>query len=119
MNAQQIRITISGPVSAMKSPIAKKIREALATARPNLTVAVSDHELFEAEEDFADRLDIIMNRHEESDVLILVINNSPREYLSVEIEPAIPGVSLIFGSLTDHAYRIANQLVIEMESSEN
>lgn len=103
----------------MKSPIAKKICEALATARPNLTVAVSDHELFEAEEDFADRLDIIMDRHEESDVLILVINNSPTEYLSVEIEPAIPGVLIIFDSLTDHAYRIGNQMVMEMEPSGN
>lgn len=119
MNKNQIRITISGPASAMKSPIANKILESLATARPLMTVSVSDHELFEFDEDFMERLDLVEDLHEDADVLIVVINNSPENSLTIHIEPAILGAITVFGAMTDHAYRIANQLVIEMEPSRN
>jgi len=101
----KIYVTIQGPVSAMKSPTARRIKEAIAKVRPDLSCTVFDHGLFTFDDHFEDELrrvkqDAVNSQH---DVCVIVIGTGTGdEPLTIQIEPALPGASIIFNAVTDY-----------------
>lgn len=102
----KILVTIRGPVSAMKSPMARRIKKAVNTYGRGLTCTVFDHELFTFDEWFPDAQrrvyeDAMASEHE---VCVIVIgtgcNDGP---LDIRIEPGLTGTATIFRALQELA----------------
>lgn len=100
----KIIITISGPSGAMKSPMARTIARAIGNSRPDLSCTIFDHQLFEFDDNFEDcRASVFHDaRHSEHEVCIVVIGTGDDNVMQIEVEPAIPGVVVLFNALDDH-----------------
>lgn len=68
-------ILVSGTSGVGKSIYADALERS--TARANLSIAVSDHELFTSHKDYSKTLEKIRNRHREQgvDISVLVVND--------------------------------------------
>ena len=101
----KIYVTIQGPVSAMKSPTARIIEKAIEKVRPDLSCTVFDHRLFTFDDHFDDELlrvrqDAAKSTH---DVCVIVIGTGTGDKpLTMQIDPSIPGASIIFNAVTDY-----------------
>ena len=101
----KVYVTIKGPVSAMKSPVARLIESAIKKVRPDLSCAVFDHELFAFDDHFEKALRVVMHDAVNSwyDVCVIVIGTGVcDEPLTIQVEPAIFGASIIFNAVTDY-----------------
>lgn len=93
----QCLVTIKGPPSSMKTPMARAIRSSIESQRPDLSCVVFDRGLFDMDEHYEDRLDESKEvvRNSGCDIGVIVITGSGSG-LSVEVDPAWPYVSIIF-----------------------
>ena len=101
----KIYVTIQGPVSAMKSPMARRIENAIEKVRPDLSCTVFDHGLFTFDDNFEEELRRVRQDAAKSshDVCVIVIGTGTGDKpLTVQIEPALPGASIIFNAVTDY-----------------
>jgi hypothetical protein len=100
----KIYVTIRGPVSAMKSPTAQLIARAIAKVRPDLSCMVFDHELFAVDMrgHLADGLRSMAKESHHNVCVIVIGTGTAREPLTITIEPALPGASVIFNAVTDY-----------------
>jgi hypothetical protein len=99
----KVVITIQGPVSAMKSPMARRIKHAIETTQEGMTVAVFDHELFSFDRDFEKSRKRVYEDAKASlcNVSVVVIGtgvgkDGERLPLDVRVEPGISGAALLF-----------------------
>lgn len=98
---KKIYVTIQGPVSSMKSPIAKAIKRGV--EKSGLSCTIFDHELFTCDSHFQDSLSRVLvdAKSNDYDVSVVVIGTGKDEQLIVQVEPALPGASIIFKAITD------------------
>ena len=100
---KKTHITISGPVSSMKTPIARRIQGAIKKSRPDLSCTIFDHELFSFDENFQRNLDRVKadSANSDHDICIIVIGTGSglsSQPLKIEVEPAF-GAHIIFNAL--------------------
>lgn len=102
-------VMIQGPVCAMKSSIARLIRESIEKIRPDLSCDICDHELFTFYRCFESQLSEWKKRAESSahDICVVVVgtgcNDGP---LTIQVEPALWGSEVIFETVIDYLVKL-------------
>jgi hypothetical protein len=98
---RQTIITITGRVSTCKSPIAEKIRKAC--EKKGLVCEVNDHYLFNFDNKFQTKYEesLVKALSTGADVIVFVIGSGTAGEIEfrIEVQPAIPGVSMLMGLL--------------------
>lgn len=106
----KIYVTIQGPVSAMKSPMARLIQDAIKKTRLDLSCTVFDHELFAFDANFDAALQQVKQDAASSphDVCVIVVGTGTDQApLTVQVEPALPGAPIIFNAVTAYLAQAA------------
>jgi hypothetical protein len=105
MASKKIYVFIKGPVSAMKTPMANLIKDAINNCKPNLSCTVFDHLLFTFHKSYEQtlkqaKLDASASSH---DVCVFVVGTGTGdEPLQIDVYPAIYGTRVIFNAVIDY-----------------
>lgn len=109
-------ITIQGPVGSIKSPLARRMGDAIRVANPEMSVTVFDHELFAFDDHFEDARKSVYQDALAStnDVSIVVIgtgltDNPENDVFDIRIEPGFHGARLLFHAFEEMAEDLFGQ----------
>jgi hypothetical protein len=106
----KIIVTIRGPVSAMKSPAARRIEDAINSSPSGMTCTVFDHELFEGDKYFEENYNRVFAAAvaSESEVCVIVIGTGVETGAPVDIriDPGLVGSKVLFRALADFAHEV-------------
>lgn len=108
-------ITIQGPVGSMKSPLARRMGDAIRVANPEMSVTVFDHELFTFDDHFEDARKSVYQDALAStnDVSIVVVGtgthgNQGYDSFDIRIQPGFHGARLLF-----HAFEVMHDMMLQ------